>query len=65
MILKYLAGLPSGKIFYYRILAEKAGKSWSEVSSFSGNFEFGKDSLAGGICYFGWTLPISMQMGSK
>ena len=45
-----LTGLPSGKIFYYRILAENsAGKSWSEVSSFStGNFEFGKDSLAGG-----------------
>ena len=45
-----LTGLPSGKIFYYRILAENsAGKSWSEVSSFStGNFEFGMDSLAGG-----------------
>jgi hypothetical protein len=45
-----LSGLTSGKVFYYRILAENsAGISWSEVSTFStGDFEFGTDSVAGG-----------------
>ena len=45
-----LSGLPSGKIFYYRLMVENsAGPSWSAVSTFStGNFEFSTDSVVGG-----------------
>ena len=61
-----LTGLELGKTYYYRFLAvNDAGSNWSaELGTFNCKHIYFFLRIAGRmwICFFGWMLPISMEM---